>query len=154
MATRQEKQIVDDIIRFANIMNDLLDVAALHLKEIDEETGGKLQVSKNGTFRDITVDELVSMTRRAGQNVLGYYQTITDFIDNYGQKNLEIVLLSFGYDPVEIMTDISIMQQEARNIVDNVGICKEKADLQGLAERIDNNVSKLTLVRRSWCLGR
>lgn len=155
MKSRQQKQIIDDLLRFVNIMNDLLDVAALHLKEINEETGGSLQViGDDKVYRRATTDELISMAQRKGQNVLNYYSTIDGFIAGYGEDEIKNVLSSFNYDPEEILSDISAMRDEAEHIINNVGSCSDKSELVKISDHIDSNIPKLTLVRRSWCIGK
>lgn len=160
MKTRRKKQIVDDFIRFINIMNDLVDVTSIRLKELDERTGDRKQVPVNpGTpeempeTRDITVDEMKHQVKRGCQNVIGYYLGLTQFIDTYGEDKLETALTVFGYDFQELKSDIQKMVDVAKHINNNVDACKDKTELKNLSNHIDTNIQKLPLIRRSWCRG-
>lgn len=156
MATRQDKQITDDLIRYVNIMNDIIDVSALHLRAKNEETGEKLQVTddiEGAVPRDMTTEELVAQVKREAQNALGYSNSINTFIVNFGVVNVEKALTATGYVFTDIQTDVEAMKQEALYLSVNVGSLKDKAGFETLASHIDANIPKLTLVRRTWCLG-
>lgn len=161
MTTRQQIQIAQDLVRFVNIMNDLLDCASWILKEVDPQLGNKLQVrvphemedTGPPVFRDATLEELKERGKRAGQNVLGYRNTINQFISRYGANNVRTALTSIGIDIADIQNDVAKMEAEARNLNNFIENAQSKAELLSFAESIDNNIPKLTLVRRSWCLG-
>lgn len=157
MATRNDVQIAQDLIRFVNIMNDLLDRASYILREINPETGEKHQVRIPETdppeFRDATLDELKQTAKRTGQNVLGYRNMLQSFITRYGGKDIRKILLSINVSYDDILADITVMENVARNLNNNAESCNTKAELISMAEQIDQNVPKLILVRRSWCLG-
>jgi len=154
MSTRQEIQIAQDLVRFVNIMNDLLDCISFRLKEIDPQTGNKYQIQeKDLTLRDATLEELKAKGKRVGQNVLGYRNMINQFFSGYGIDNVETALASIGIDIADIQNDITKMEVEARNLNNFILSAKNKGELISFAKRIDNNIPKLTLVRRSWCLG-
>jgi len=161
MATRQEIQIAQDLVRFVNIMNDLLDCASWILKEIDPQTGNKLQIQEPQgegeigapIFRDTTLEELKERGKRAGQNVLGYRNVLQNFITKYGSVNIIKALASWKINYQDLLDDITIMETEARNLNNLIGAANSKADLISFAESINANIPKLVLVRRSWCLG-
>ena len=157
MATRQEIQIAQDLIRFINIMNDLLDCASWILREIDPQTGEKYQMQIPDTdppeFRDATLEELKETVKRMGQNVLGYWNMIDAFKNKYGGANLRDALLSLGVDVTAVQTDLANFDVEARHLWQNIKDAQTKEELIPFADRIDANIPKLILVRRSWCLG-
>jgi len=154
MATRQEIQIAQDLVRFVNIMNDLLDCASWVLKEVDPQLGNKFQMQEeDGIFRDATLEELKERGKRTGQNVLGYRNMITQFISKYGANKVKTALTSIEIDIADIQNDVTKMEAEARNLNNFIENAKSKAELISFAESIDSNIPKLTLVRRSWCLG-
>jgi len=153
MATRNDIQIAQDLIRFVNIMNDLLDCASYILRGKDPQTGGIFQIQEGQVSRDATLDELKENVKRTGQNVLGYRNMLQSFIASYGGKNIREALLSFNVNYDDILADITAMENEARNLGNNIQGCKGKADLAPFADSIDANIPKLVLVRRSWCLG-
>lgn len=150
MSTRQQIQIAQDLVRFVNIMNDLLDCASYILRETDPQTGGPL---KNKDGEDFTLNELKDRVKRTGQNVLGYWNQINDFIDGYGGANVRDALLSLGVNVAEIQADLANLDTEAKHLWQNIKDAQTKAALIPFADRIDANIPKLTLVRRSWCLG-
>ena len=93
------------------------------------------------------------MGKRAGQNVLGYRNMILSFSTKYGAENIRKALLSLNVDYDALWDDFVAMEAEARNLNNNIESCKSKTDLLSFAEQIDQNIPKLVLVRRSWCLG-
>lgn len=156
MTTRNDIQVTQDLVRFVNIMNDLLDCASYTLKEIDPETGDRFQIREGvggEIYRDATLEELKLTARQSGQNALAYRNTLQSFIIKYGGENIRKALLSLNVNYDDILSDITTMENEARNLVNNVKFCETKAELISMAKQIDQNVPKLVLVRRSWCLG-
>ena len=157
MATRQQIQIAQDLVRFVNIMNDLLDCASWVLREINPLTGEKYQIRIPMTdppeFRDATLDELKETVKRMGQNVLGYWNMIDAFKNKYGGANLRDALLSLGVDVTAIQADLANFDVEAKHLWQNIKDAQTKEELIPFADRIDANIPKLILVRRSWCLG-
>jgi len=153
MATRNDIQIAQDLIRFINIMNDLMDCASYILREKDPQTGAKYQIQEGETFRDATLDELKEKAKRTGQNVLNYWDMIEEFKDGYGAANVRDALLSLGIDAVAINNDLANLDTEAKHLWQNIKNAQTKEQLIPFADRIDANIPKLILVRRSWCLG-
>ena len=157
MATRNDIQIAQDLIRFVNIMNDLMDCASYILREIDPQTGLEYLVQIPNTdppqFREATLDELKQAVKRTGQNVLGYWNMIDEFKSKYGAVNVRDALLSLGIDAIAINNDLANFDTEAKHLWQNISAATTKAELIPFADRIDANISKLVLVRRSWCLG-
>lgn len=154
MATRQEIQIAQDLIRFVNIVNDLMDVAAYTLQNIDAQTGEQLQMEDTpGTFRDTTFEELRDRTVRLGQNVGGYKVQIITFLDSVDQALVVSGLSALGVNASTLRDDLIDMNTVRNYVASNLPSATTKADLVTLGQHIDANVPKLTLVRRSWCLG-
>jgi len=58
-----------------------------------------------------------------------------------------------GVNVAEIQSDLANLDTEAKHLWQNIKDAQTKAELIPLADRIDANIPKLTLVRRSWCLG-
>lgn len=153
MSTRQQIQIAQDLVQFVNIMNDLLDCASYILRETDPQTGGPYRFEyEKDLYRDYTLEELKNQVKRTGQNVLGYWNMINDFIDGYGGANVRDALLSLGINVAEIQDDLANLDTEAKHLWQNIKDAQTKAELIPFADRIDANIPKLTLVRRSWCL--
>ena len=154
MATRNDIQIAQDLIRFINIMNDLLDCASFILREKDPQTGEKFQVkNEDGTFRDATLQELKDAVKRTGQNVLNYWDMLDTFKAKYGGANIANALSALGVDAAAINNDLANFDTEARHLWQNIKDAQTKEELIPFADRIDANIPKLILVRRSWCLG-
>ena len=153
MATRNDIQIAQDLIRFMNIMNDLLDCTSYILKGIDPQTGGPYMIQENGNLREPTFDELRDDGKRAAQNVLGYWQMISEFINGYGAQNVQKALTSLGINLGSYQSDLALLQAEAQYLNNSISGAQSKADLIVFADRLDLNVPKIVLVRRTWCLG-
>ena len=157
MATRQQIQIAQDIVRFVNIMNDLMDCASYILRDIDPQTGLEYLIQipdiDPPQFRDATLDELKQAVKRIGQNVLGYWNMLNDFKTKYGGANLVTALSSLGIDAVAINNDLANFDTEAKHLWQNINNAQTKEELIPFADRIDANIPKLVLIRRSWCLG-
>jgi hypothetical protein len=155
MATRQEIQIAQDLIRFVNIMNDLIDVASYMLQEIDAQTGKPLQVTDKETelLRDLTLEELKNNSVRACQNIGGYFIQIQGFLDKVDLSMVSSGLTALGVD-VNTLKNEMLAINDARNYVKAaLSSAVTKADLVIIGQYIDANIPKLTLVRRSWCIG-
>lgn len=156
--TRQEKQIVDDMSRFMNIMNDLFDVGSYILQEIDPQTGEHLQKQEQTeigtTFRDYTLDELKQQGRRMARNILGYVKTIENFLTGTGMMNKTIqACTAMGIDFGAEKAEFNNMKTAATWVINNIDSINSKTDLKdSVANYIDANVPKLILIRRSWCL--
>ena len=155
MATRQEIQIAQDLIRFVNIMNDLIDVASYMLQEVDAQTGEPLQVTDKETQlpRDLTFDELKDNSVRACQNIGGYFTQNKSFLDKVDLAMVSRGLTALGVD-VNTLKNEMLAINGAKNYVKSALLsATTKADLIIIGQYIDVNIPKLTLVRRSWCLG-
>jgi len=151
MADRYVIQIAQDLIRFTNIINDLMDVASYQAREIDERTGEKLQIPEGDSFRDATLDELKQIVQRTTQNVLGYYQMLKKFLD-YIDINLVISGLSaLGVNAQQLKDELLNMKSVRDHVVNNLSAVTTKAELAQLGTYIENNIPKLILIRRSWC---
>lgn len=154
MATRKDIQIAQDLIRFLNIMNDLMDCASYILREIDPQTGGPYQVLDGaGGMRPATLEEIKQEVKRIGQNAIGYWNMMRTFVDLYGAQKTKTALQSLGMNVIEFQADLESIRTEAAHIRDTVINATTKADLLPYADHVDANVPKLVLVRRSWCLG-
>lgn len=154
MATRQEIQVAQDLIRFTNIMNDLTDVMSYMSKEIDSETGMKLhRQNEYGEPIDMTLDELKSDIMRATQNIMGYYTLISNFFTKIDPLLVSNGLAALSVSDVDIKADLENIQSIAQYVVTNLASILSKEDLANLGDYIDQAVSKLPLVRRPWCLG-
>lgn len=155
MATRQEIQIAQDLIRFVNIMNDLIDVVSYMLQEIDAQTGEPLQIidKETGLLRPLTFDELKANSVRACQNIGGYFVQIKNFLDKIDTTIVLSGLSALGIDTNTFKNEMLAIN-DARNYVRSaLSSTMTKADLVIIGQYIDTNIPKLTLVRRSWCLG-
>ncbi|UCE05510.1 MAG: hypothetical protein JSW07_18160 [bacterium] len=154
MATRQEIQIAQDLIRFVNVMNDLLDSAAYILREIDPHTGDPYRVQDpfSTENRVATLDEIKATITRLGKSVLGYWNMLASFKLGYGELDMDKALKALGVNANDIVADISTFKTEAQYLSQNIGNVINKTELIPYADRLDANVPKLRLVRRSWNL--
>lgn len=155
MATRQEIQIAQDLIRFVNIMNDLIDVASYILQEVDAQTGEPLQITDKETelLRDLTFEELKNNSVRACQNIGSYFVQIKSFLDKVDLSMVSSGLTALGVDTNTLRNEMLAIN-DTRNYVRSALLsAMTKADLIIIGQYIDTNIPKLTLVRRSWCLG-
>ena len=148
MATRQQIQIAQDVVRFVNIANDLVDCMSFILKGLDPQTGEPL--IDDATGKPFTVEQIQTRVRKSRAAVLGYWQRIKDFYDAYGNQAFVAALSTQGVDATELMSDIDRIKSAANHVAENIGA----VDFKNLAGHIDTNVPKLPLVRRSWCIGK
>jgi len=156
MSTRNDLQIAQDLIRFINIMNDLIDNASYVLRDLNPETGEKLQVEDppgSGTFRDTTFEELKERVERICQNIVGYHSMIKKFVTKFGDVPLADALSSLNLDPVVIKSDFQVIKDVSNYVFVEIGGVSTKEELIPYADYIDANIVKLVLVRRSWNLG-
>lgn len=150
MPTRQDFQIAQDIIKFVNIMNDIMDCNSWILQDKDPQTGGIFQTPH---AQDATLDDLKDASQRCCQNIAGYQNMIDEFLNRVDRKVVEDALLVLGISLSDIEADMANMATECDYLTANVKNVKSKAELVPIAEHINTNIPKLTLVRRSWCLG-
>lgn len=144
MATRQEIQIAYDLIRFINVVNDLLDSSVPLAKGLIKTR------MDEATERDMTVNEIKDALRRVCQNVYGYKTVILNFLNVPGNKQLAINgLIAWGVNLDNTKKELVDML----TVVDYVNTEVEKVttsdELKTLGDYIDANVPKLPLVRKS-----
>lgn len=161
MATRQEIQIAQDLVKFVNIINDLLDCMSWQLQGIDPADGGVFKVfppdaRETGDVADMvepTVDELKALITRTLSNIEGYRANIQDYLDRASQQKIVRGLNALGIDDaVAFQADLVSMKGACDFLQANIGAVTTKAQLAQLGQHIDNNVPKLELVRRNWAI--
>jgi len=158
MATRQDIIVGQEIIRYANIINDLLDVISYELKEIDPQTGLDLlkkvqptEIGGEATYENYTDAELRLMVKKRADSVKVYKQALDEFIAAYGDVKTAEALKAYGItDLVAFKADITNLSNRAQYIIDNV--LDTKNSKTTLSEYVDDNVAKLPLMRRRWGL--
>jgi len=135
-------------------MNDLIDVASYYAHEIEPDTGEKFQIEEGeGTFRDATFDELKTIFKRAGQNAMSYYNMLDNFLLVADMALVRNGLEAIGLDPIQLKSEFNAMRDVATYCIGSLPSINTKEELDVLGTYIDENCPKLTLVRRSWCLG-
>lgn len=159
MATRQDYQISTDVCRFANIINDLLDVCAYTLHNLDANTGDVLQVvdvpgtiDVPTTYRAATVEDIKAMVAKNANAVSVYYSALNQFIGGLTQTRVRDALLAWEIDAQSLRDDLLVMRDISITIGNQIGNATTFAQLETGAVYIDNNVSKLPLFRRRWDL--
>ena len=151
MATRQQIQVAQDIIRFVNIANDLLDIIAMVFREIDPKDGGDLIDSDTG--EPYTLEKIKTKAGKTRNAILAYWNVIEDFRTAYGQQALSDALNAFGVSAATVKADIDSIRDVINYCSQQMPSVVDKTDLIPLADYIDANTDKLPLVRRSWCVG-
>ncbi len=155
MATRQDFQIAQDVIRFINIVNDLMDVASFMMRELDQDGAPLIKpevINPPEPARPYTFDEIKAMLARTRQNILAYWGLIDNFISVYGAANVAIALNCVGVSAVVVKQELDSLKDVINYVSTNMAGLTTKAQLIPLADYIDTNTEKLPLVRRSWCL--
>lgn len=148
---RIEKQRALDIIRFTNIINDLVDCASYYLHDIDPIDGTSPVMDKsNNSPEESTVDYLKSKVNNTYKSILPYYQILTSYIDGSDTQAIVDSLASEGITASELRTEIDTMRNAIVYVTDNLGFATTKIELAALGTFIDSNVPKLDLVRRAW----
>jgi hypothetical protein len=149
MATRQDFQIAQDLVRFVNIVNDLIDVTSFMMRELDHD--GAPLVDKYGD--PYTFQMIKDGMMRARQNILNYWSMIDVFMTTYGATNVANALNCVGVSATNVKQELDNIKDVINYVSTNMVGLTTKTELLPLADYIDTNVSKLPLVRRSWCLG-
>ena len=143
MATRQDYQIAIDVCRFANIVNDLLDVCAYVARNIDPN---------NGDVTTLTVEEIKAQITEHIASVNLYYATLTQYIDGLTVVRIQAALLAWDINAQNLRDDLVSMRDVATVISNQLPTITTFAELENGATYIDNNVPKLPLFRRRWDL--
>jgi len=154
MATRNEIQIAQDIIKFTNVMNDLLDCLSWQLQEIDPNTGGTLKIKPEGEAeRNYTTAELKDVAVRTVANALGYRNQMVNFLVKTGMLALATTgLTALGVDRAVVVQEVSGMKSVCDYLTANIPGAADKAALAQVGAYISTNVPKLKLVRRAWAV--
>lgn len=141
--TRNQAQIVQDVVRYSNILNDLIDVVSYKLRRLNPDTGEPLLDNFNAIKTQIE-DHI--------QNANIYYNALVDFINKVGTANVREALLTWDVDAAALKSEIDTMKAEGSHVWSELPTCNDFPDLIPLADRLDVNVPKLILLRRRWNL--
>jgi len=144
-ATRQEIQVALDLVRFVNIVNDLLDnsvpVAKGEVKTFDRESDEE---------RDMTVEEMQSAMKRVCENIYGYKRIIVAFLAISENRELaKSGLAALGIDDVKLRAEFGSMIAVTNHIYNNIDLLNDEVKLKDLGSYIESNVQKLPLVRKA-----
>jgi len=152
MPTRQEYQIIRDLIKFVNITNDLVDNASYIMREINPNTGEPLTKTDDDgiTVRPYTLAEIKESLVGIRDGIRGYWSIVNRFINQYGLQNLNTMLQSQGIDGAVIKNDLEHIKTIIEEASVQVAAAQDKTDLLNISDYIDTNVPKLPLIRRSW----
>lgn len=154
MATRNDVQIAQDLVKFANNINNAIDITSYFLQEKEPETGQSATFVDEQGARKHTPGELKDLAIKHLEMALLYEQRINTFISSYGAVNVDAALNSiYNMSSTDFSSDVDSMGDEARYIIGQLGATTDLTGLAVLGQHIDQTVSKLVLVRRSWCLG-
>jgi hypothetical protein len=148
MATRQDFQIAQDIIRFVNIANDLIDVTSFMMLELDPNGAPLVDANGNPWTFQMIKDSMI----QARQNILGYWGLIDTFITKYGAVNVATALNCVGVNATTVKQELDNLKAVINYVSTNMAGLTQKSELIPLADYIDANTDKLPLVRRSWSL--
>lgn len=134
MATRQEIQIAQDLIKFLNIMNDLFDTCSEKIK--DGSIGKTFEEKKN------TINRVIF-------NIENYADKITNFINNTSYTNMiSNGLSALSVDKTVLISDLTTMVVTLNNIKTNILNASIDTDIFSIATLIDFKIEKLPLVRK------
>lgn len=149
MGVRQRTQVALDLIKFTNVPNDLFDnavpLARGQVKQpiFDEEGKGIGE-------RDMTLEEIKEALERVARNVRGYRNMITNFlkVPEYSQLAQD-GLGALGGTLGEIQGDIQSLNGVAGWVEAKLKTADSSEDLNAIADYIEKNVPKLSLVRKA-----
>jgi len=148
MATRKDFQMALDVVKAANIVNDLLDCASYQLQGIDPADGGTFMIKTETQPRETTAADLKDIVTKT--------KTMIDMYKNNMAKldpvKLKAALGTFGIDDVEFSQEFDSMVAVGNQIVTTATAAKDLTALATVGKYIDSNVPKLGLLRRSWAL--
>ena len=155
MATRQEIQFAQDFLRYVNIMNDLIDVGGIEAQGKEESTGLPIKVPTGveGEFRSPTFEELRERVRGRVQAAGNYYLAMQSAMAKIPAGFLDRGLTGIGIDLQTILTDLEDMRNVCDQVLQDMLLTKDKTELVNVGTYIEQNVTRLTLLRRTWCLG-
>ena len=148
MATRQEIQAALDLIRFANVANDLFDVAVKVsrgevLKTLSAGGPGDVQTQENMTEADIQAH-----LSRAMDNIQGY----TNMIDSYLSEKTKSDMVTNGLaalsvDLKGITDDVQTFKDKIDSVRTELSSADTKEKLASIGTNIEADILNLTLVR-------
>jgi hypothetical protein len=148
MATRQQLQIAQDLVRFINIVNDFMDIAGWYLRDINPNTGAARIDDVTG--QPYTLQEIKQDLNNIRTSVLNYWGNISSFITQYGQQNVVDALNILGISATQVKAELDSMKGVIESVTTSVQAATDKSELPAIADYLDANVPKLPLVRRSW----
>ena len=150
MATTQQIQIADDIVRYKNIMNDLLDFVSYQLRRINPDTGQAYLDREGNPFTHEQIQQFVHKNMVAVRN---FKAIILDFVDKLGSQVVIDALQAVNItDLVGLKNEIINMDNVAGTVLNQVDKAANDTDFIAIASHIDANVEKLKLIRRRWPL--
>jgi len=147
--SRRKKQIAWDLIRFTNIINDLIDVASWYLHDIDPNNGTSPILMKE-TLEESTVDWLKTQVVSCYNNCVNYYSTLLNYIG--ATPNADIISALADEDIVasELRAELDVMKNAILYVKNNFASATTKTELDVFGDYLDANIPKLDLVRRPW----
>ena len=154
MANRIEIQIALDVIKFSNIINDLLDCLSWQLQGIDPNTGGPFLLSDEmGKTHEPTVEEMKEIIQRTLANAEGYWNIISNGFKNIGSSTLlKNGLSALGVNANSLKSEVTDMKNVMDQIKADHTQMLNKEELRVLGQTVDSNIPKLKLLRRGWAI--
>lgn len=148
MATREQYQIAQDIVRYANAIQDVLNFNAYALKRIHPETGGVFL--KDGS--PWPIEDLKDFVSDNIQSLIAYKTAIEDFVTKVGRQTVVNALTAYGIDIDPILAELISMWNAGRYVFENIPSATTDAQLGALGDYLLANVPILKLLRRRWNL--
>jgi len=152
MTDRKKMQVIQDFIRFINVMNDLIDNAAWKCQEIDPRTGEHLINESEVPQRDFTLEELKEQTTRNLIDAHGYWIMINNFLTKIDDQYLLDACQGAGIDAIQTKSELNDMKAHGIQARSDILAATTKTELAAAGQYLHDNVPKLILVRRSWNL--
>ena len=151
--SRKSIQLANDLVKFVNVINDLCDVAAWYLQDIDPADGSTPVQYREGdpvVVRESTVADLKSEAQKCYQGILTYHTLINRYRDAVAQSVIVDALSDIGIVAAELLADLNSMKTHIQYVKDNISAATTKPELAVLGAYLDTNVPKLELLRRPW----
>lgn len=148
--TARQMIIATEVVRYVNIINDLLDVVSFQLRRKNANDGQQLVNPQTGD--PATLEEAKQFIRGNLQSAAQYDNALTEFGALVGWSVVNTALAGIQVDGAQLKAEYESMADEATYVFQNVDAATDWPNLIPLADRLDANVPKVPLIRRRWSL--
>ncbi len=144
-ATRQEIQTALDLIRYANIAQDLFNETAKIARGEVQKTTGSLTAQ---TKEDMTVEDIKQGVSINMQNINTYTSIIRKYLGTQEKRTMAINgLTALGVSLTDIEKDITDFESKRNTVLGTISMARDAVELKIVGDDIDATISNLNLLR-------